>query len=169
MTCKAWAREMALYNKWQNDKLFGLCDALPDGERRRDRGMFFGSIHHTLDHILMIDERLLAFTVTGEPPTAPFEPRRIVHPAYEDLKRARTAFDDGLLTLIDGRADTWLDETITFHSAYHGRDRTMPRQFYVMQLFNHGTHHRAQVTSELHQMDIDYGSTDMPFNPLSQY
>jgi hypothetical protein len=25
------------------------------------------------------------------------------------------------------------------------------------------------VTAELHRMGIDYGSTDLPYNPLSQY
>jgi hypothetical protein len=25
------------------------------------------------------------------------------------------------------------------------------------------------VTSALHQMGVDYGSTDLPYNPLSQY
>jgi hypothetical protein len=25
------------------------------------------------------------------------------------------------------------------------------------------------VTAELHRMGIDYGNTDLPYNPLSQY
>jgi len=49
------------------------------------------------------------------------------------------------------------------------RDRVHPRQFPLMQMFNHGTHHRSQVTSALHTMGIDYGSNDLPYNPLSQY
>jgi uncharacterized damage-inducible protein DinB len=36
-------------------------------------------------------------------------------------------------------------------------------------MFNHETHHRSQVTSALTQMGIDYGNTDLPYNPLSQY
>ena len=50
-----------------------------------------------------------------------------------------------------------------------GRERTVPRQFYMMQMFNHGTHHRSQVTAALHRMGIAYGNTDLPYNPLSQY
>ena len=65
MNGKAWAREMALYNKWQNETLFGHCAALPDEVLRQDRGMFFGGILHTLDHILMVDVRLLDFVVSG--------------------------------------------------------------------------------------------------------
>ncbi len=169
MTTKAWALEMALYSKWQNDGLFGLCDGLPDDERKRDRGMFFGSIHHTLDHMLMVDGRLMGYVLAGQPPNTPFEPRKIVSQDYADLKRERTAFDNGLLPLIEGRPDDWLDETITLEKSHLGRPRTVPRQLYMAQIFNHGTHHRAQITSELHKMGIAYGNTDLPFNPHSQY
>ena len=65
---KAWALEMALYNKWQNEKLYGFCDALSDAVRTQDRGLYFGSIHRTLDHILMVDRVLWDFTLSGQPP-----------------------------------------------------------------------------------------------------
>ncbi len=169
MTTKAWAREMALYTRWQEETLFGLCDTLSDGERKRDNGLFFGSIHHTLDHILMVDGRLLGYVVDGQPPSAPFEPRRIVHEDYDALKQARFDFIESLQALIESRAEDWLDETVTLHAPHLGRERTVPRQFYMMQIFNHGTHHRSQVTAALHRMGIAYGNTDLPFNPLSQY
>ncbi len=169
MTTKAWAREMALYTRWQEDTLFGLCDRLSDAERKRDNGLFFDSIHHTLDHILMVDGRLLTYVVDGRPPSEPFAPGRIVHDDYEALKRARFIFLDELQALIEARFEGWLDETITLNAAHLGRERTVPRQFYLMQLFNHGTHHRSQVTAALHRMGFDYGSTDLPYNPLSQY
>ena len=169
MTTKAWAREMALYNKWQDDNLFRNCEALPETERTRDRGLFFNSIHHTLDHMLMVDSRLLTYVVDGKAPSAPFEPSKIVHEEFPALKQARFAFDNALLAMIEDRPYDWLDETLTLHAAHLGRIRTVPRQFYMMQIFNHGTHHRAQVTAELHRMGIAYGNTDIPFNPLSQY
>ena len=169
MSTKAWAREMALYTRWQEGTLFGLCETLSDAERKRDNGLFFGSIHHTLDHILMVDGRLLRYVVDGQPSGDPFEPRRIVHEDYEALKQARFAFNTDLLALIEDRPDDWLDGTLTMHAAHLGRERTVPRQFYMMQMFNHGTHHRAQVTAALHRMGIGYGNTDLPFNPLSQY
>ena len=88
MTTKAWAREMTLYTKWQEETQFGLCETLSDAERKRDNGLFFGSIHHTLDHILMVDGRLLRYVVDGQGPSEPFEPGRIVHADYDALKQA---------------------------------------------------------------------------------
>ena len=47
---------MARYNRWQNENLYGVADTLTDGERRRERGAFFGSIHATLNHLLWADQ-----------------------------------------------------------------------------------------------------------------
>jgi uncharacterized damage-inducible protein DinB len=168
MSTKEWALEMALYTQWQNEKLFGLCDGLSDEDRHRDRGLFFGSIHRNLDHILMVDRVLWDFTVSGDPPRD-WNPNAKVTDDYAVLRRERGDFDAMLLKELGARPDAWLDETLRYHHPRLGRDRVHPRQFPLMQLFNHGTHHRSQVTSALHAMGIDYGSTDLPYNPLSQY
>ncbi len=83
---------MALYSKWQNEKLYGICDGLSDEERHQDRGMFFGSIHRSLDHILMVDRVLWDFTVSGQPPRD-WDPNRKVTEDYETLRAARFHFD----------------------------------------------------------------------------
>jgi len=165
---KAWALEMALYNKWQNEKLYEICDGLSEEDRSRDRGMFFGSIHRSLDHILMVDRVLWDFTMSGQPPRT-FDPNAKVTDDYETLSAARFHFDLTLLETLRMQPKAWLDETVSYHHPRLGRTREHPRQFPLMQMFNHGTHHRAQVTAELHRMGIDYGNTDMPFNPQSQY
>jgi hypothetical protein len=46
---------MARYNGWMNEKLYGLCEGLPDDTRKRDMGAFFRSVHGTLNHILLAD------------------------------------------------------------------------------------------------------------------
>ena len=51
----AYVQRMARYNRWQNQNLYGVADTLPDDERRRERGSFFGSIHKTLSHLLWAD------------------------------------------------------------------------------------------------------------------
>ena len=51
---------MADYNRWMNDKLYGLAATLSDEARKRDRGAFFKSIHGTLNHLLLADSVWLA-------------------------------------------------------------------------------------------------------------
>ncbi len=168
MDGKSWALELALYNSWQHEKLYGVCDDLTDADRRQDRGMFFGSIHRTLDHSLMVDTLLLDYMISAKPP-AQFDPNQTVHDDYAALRQARETFDNDLLTLLREKTDTWIAAPISFKSERLDRRRDMPRWLYLAQLVNHGTHHRSQVTAELHKLGIDYGNTDLPFNPHSQF
>src|SRR5690606_37886662 len=52
-------RAMARYNRWMNGKLYALAAGLSDADRTRDLGAFFGSIHGTLNHILLADRTWL--------------------------------------------------------------------------------------------------------------
>ena len=45
----------ARYNRLANETLYEACAALSDGERRRDLGAFFRSVHGTLNHLLLGD------------------------------------------------------------------------------------------------------------------
>src|ERR1700723_2792873 len=46
---------MAQYNRSMNRGIYDTCAALPDEERTRDLHAFFGSIHRTLNHLLLTD------------------------------------------------------------------------------------------------------------------
>lgn len=46
---------MAKYNRLANILLYGVCERLSDSERKADRKAFFGSIHGTLNHIMVGD------------------------------------------------------------------------------------------------------------------
>ena len=83
------------------------------------------------------------------------------------LVRARQAFDAQVAARFDAVDAGWFAEIISFTRPAANSRTSLPRQFLLMQMFNHGTHHRSQVTSELHRMGIDYGNTDLPYNPHS--
>ena len=55
----AWAdnyRFLARYNRWINQRLYDAAETLNDEERQRERGAFFGSIHRTLNHLVVADQ-----------------------------------------------------------------------------------------------------------------
>lgn len=160
--------ELARHARWQNGVLFELCADLGDAARRRDEGLFFGSIHATLNHILYTDGVLLDYALAKRPPEA-FEPATIVHDDFDALRGARTAFDADLEARLAAAGGDWFAEEVRFVSERLGRERAFPRAFVLSQLFNHQTHHRSQVTSALHRLGVDYGETDLPANPLSQF
>jgi tRNA (Thr-GGU) A37 N-methylase/uncharacterized damage-inducible protein DinB len=163
----AYARDLALYNRWQNRGLYELCAKLGDEARRLDRGMFFGSIHDTLNHMLVVERVLLG--IVRDATWGPLDHRAIPYPDFAELRAERERFDEGLLALAAGNDEAWFGATLTFFSQRLGRDRTLPRALLLAQMYNHATHHRSQVTSELHKLGVDYGVTDMPFNPDLPY
>ena len=162
MNFNDYGRCMATYNSWQNGVLFDLCEQIGDVERRKDRGMFFGSIHNTLNHILYVDLRILTILRTGE--AGPFEPTTIVADDFETLKAMRAEVDADITEFVEGTDHSWQDE-IRELPFPDGVTRKIPRQLFLVQLFNHQTHHRSQITSELHKMGLDYGNTDVPYTP----
>ncbi len=158
---------MALYNKWQNQNLFAICDELNPSQINLDRGMFFGSIFKTLNHIINVDQAIHSFIHTKSLPA--FDLNYIPYLEYDELKVARFQFDEKLIRESQECSQDWLDEVFEFWSERLNRNRRVPRAFYYVQLFNHQTHHRSQITSELHKMGIDYGSTDLPYNPYYEF
>ena len=67
MITNQFVLEMGKYNKWQNEVLYQLCEAMGEVERKKIRGMFFKSIHNTLNHILLIDEGIFGLIHSGTP------------------------------------------------------------------------------------------------------
>ncbi|AUG52423.1 DinB family protein [Thalassospira marina] len=162
MDFNACGRELARYNSWQNRVLFDLCDQIGDDARRADRGMFFGSIHATLNHILYIDQRITTLLKGGNP--GAFTPTIIIADDFAELRKMREEMDAFLETLTDPENTGW-QENIRTLADVTGKVRDVPLQVLYMQIFNHQTHHRSQITSELHKMGVDYGITDVPLTP----
>jgi uncharacterized damage-inducible protein DinB len=48
-------RRMARYNAWANRRLYAACAQLSEAEYKKPRPAFFGSIHGTLNHLLIGD------------------------------------------------------------------------------------------------------------------
>jgi uncharacterized damage-inducible protein DinB len=46
---------LARYNAWANARLYKAVGALPDELYRRDVGIYFKSLHGTLNHLLATD------------------------------------------------------------------------------------------------------------------
>ena len=165
-TYKWTAMELARYNVWQNSQLLEICDSMNEAVLTADRGMFFGSVFGTLNHILHVDMVLLEYVRTGDMPEN-FDAGSVPCADYSEFQARRRALDREIQALFDERPSAWFDETFAFpFGDVPGRRR--PRALFISQMFNHQTHHRSQITTELHRLGISYGVTDLPFNPLSQ-
>jgi uncharacterized damage-inducible protein DinB len=168
MITPAYVQTMARYNRWQNRSLYGAADRLPNVERKRARGAFFESIHGTLSHIYFADQIWMhRFTGTIPAPVAKsIAESATAMPDWMDLKAARVAFDEVIITWADGLKQSNLDGDLTWYSSALARDVTKSRWLLVTHMFNHQTHHRGQVHCLLTQNGLKMEDTDLPFGPV---
>jgi len=141
---------LARYNVWATRKLFQHIDVLPEDDYRRDVGLFFKSVHGTLNH-LMVGEHLVWYPRFAEGVSN----RRALNEEVETdrvrLREALVANAGRWLPLIESwdaaRFDGRLDYTTT-----KGVPQSLPFAATLGHVFNHGTHHRGQITAAITAM-----------------
>lgn len=169
MITPAYCQTMAAYNGWMNRSIYTACAQLSDEERKRDRGAFFRSIHSTLNHLLFGDRVWLPRFPGAPQPGYPVKGMGVdIVDDFAELLAARRALDDDIGAWAADVRPEQLAGTLTWYSGVAKREMSRPMALCVMQMFNHQTHHRGQVTTLLKQAGIDPGVTDLPWAPLAR-
>ena len=159
---------MARYNRWQNESLYAVADALPNDERRKPRGAFFGSVHATLNHILWAD-RIWMSRFAGTPKPDGGIPQSIsLHETWDCLKRDRADFDATIVDWADRLDAAWTEGDLTWYSGLAKRDVSKPKATLLLHFFNHQTHHRGQVHCLLTQAGLAGHVTDLVAMPTAR-
>ncbi len=138
---------LARYNAWATGRLLDAVAALPEEDYRRDLGLFFKSIHRTLNHLL-VGEHLLWFRRFSEGVSAPMALDAEVEP---DRARLDARLRDGAAhwqPLIQGWPAERFDGVLSYTTT-RGEPLALPFAATLTHVFNHGTHHRGQVTAAL--------------------
>lgn len=147
MDAAAHFTQLARYNAWATARLLGAVAALPDADYRRDTGLFFKSIHGTLNHLL-VGEHLLWYVRFSEGVSprmaldAEAEPDRTL---LEQRLREGTARWEPLIA--SWPAERW-EGTLDYVTT-QGEAASLPFAATLAHVFNHGTHHRGQITAAL--------------------
>jgi uncharacterized damage-inducible protein DinB len=166
MIDSSYVQRLARYNRWQNENLYGVADALSDAERRRERGAFFGSIHGTLSHLLWAD-RIWMSRFAGTPRPAGGIPESVsLYGDWGELKRERAAFDGVIVDWADKLDDDTVAGDLTWFSGAIKADVSRPKWLLLTHMFNHQTHHRGQVHCMLTQAGGKPGDTDLFIMPM---
>lgn len=140
---KAHFRMMAAYNAWANRRLYAAAGDLPDAEYRLDLGAFFGSIHATLNHVMVADLIWIArIRGQGNPP---FGLDHILHDDLGELTAARKVLDDDIARLVEAQDAASLAGDFTYTTVTDRREVTGALAAAMAHVFNHQTHHRGQI------------------------
>jgi uncharacterized damage-inducible protein DinB len=139
--------QLARYNQWATARLLDAVAALPEADYRRDAGLFFCSIHGTLNHLL-VGEHLLWFVRFSEGAS----PRVALDAEVEaDRKALALRLQEGAVRWAP-LIGTWPAErwggTLDY-TTMRGTAASLPFAATLAHVFNHGTHHRGQITAAL--------------------
>jgi uncharacterized damage-inducible protein DinB len=174
-TCHDNYRFLARYNQWFNQRLFDACESLTDEQRKQDRGAFFGSIHRTLNHLVVADQVWLkrfrqcsldqGWQVTSLGDAVLDMPsgtglNSVLFDDWSALRAKRVQLDAAIEQWTSELPDGFAQSTMRYANST-GVQRVHPAWQALTHFFNHQTHHRGQVTALLMQAGVDPGVTDL--------
>ncbi len=139
---------LARYNAWATTKLLNEHIAsLDEDDYRRNVGLFFKSIHGTLNHLL-VGEHLLWYRRFAEG-VSPIVQLNAEIESDRDQLTARLLAGAALWQpLIERIDDTQFAGKLNY-TTMRGTAASLPYVPTLMHVFNHATHHRGQITAAL--------------------
>ncbi|MBC9249301.1 damage-inducible protein DinB [Pseudomonas alcaligenes] len=159
-------QRLLAYHGWAYARLLTALNTLDEAQYRAPCGLFFGSIHGTLNHLAVVDRIWLA-RVRGEaPPFTQLDVEAVSERAAMEsfLQVGVAAWHNQL----DGLTDVELLTPIAYCNMA-GEPFQRPLLDIVSHLVNHGTHHRGQITAALTalgqpapKLDYIYALTELP-------
>jgi uncharacterized damage-inducible protein DinB len=141
---KAHFDQLAAYNRWANRRMYDDAASLPDEVRKRTAGLFFGSLHGTLNHLLVADYIWMR-RFTGDGPV-PERLSQILHDDFVELRAAREREDERIFEFVTG-LETY-DRVLSYQNST-GKTYQQELGPALTHFFNHQTHHRGQVHAGL--------------------
>lgn len=151
---------MADWNAWACERTFAVVDQVAASDYLRDAGLFFKSIHRTINHMLLV-ELMWRGRLTGD--------LLALSGLDQELESDRAALKRRLLEsagwwrpYVESLSDEALSGDFSYRSI-KGDPYTLPRCAIVHTMFTHGAHHRGQVTAVLTQLGLEAPVLDYPY------
>lgn len=165
MNGKAYFSMLARYHRWAYGRLYERVNEVRDADYFADRQLFFGSIHKSLNHLLLVD-RLWLTRLRGEP-TGKVNLAEELETGRADLERALFAQCDAFIAYTNNLAEEKIDAEIDYVSST-GEPFTMSLAPLIAHIVNHGAHHRGQISAALTKAGIEAPVMDIPYFLIAQ-
>lgn len=151
-------RMMARYMAWANEVMLNSVERIPDEEITKPRKALFGSIVHTLNHILVIED---VFKAHLEGRSHGYTSRNTdTPPPFTEVKQRLMAMDQYYVDLANRLSVKELNESIDFEFI-GGGNGSLSRSEIILHLVNHSTYHRGFVSDMLFQISYQCDSNDL--------
>ena len=152
---------LARYNAWATQALLAALEGVSEGDYRRDCGLFFKSIHGTLNHLLLGEHRLWRVRFQGGVPQ--------IASLAQELESDRAT----LASALQLEAQAWMPliaswdasrfDGLLQYTTLRGSAQSLPFAPTLAHVFNHSTHHRGQITAAMTAMGQPAPELDMVY------
>ena len=147
MNLREYFQQLAAYHAWATQRLLQEHIALmTDADYRRKVGLFFGSIHGTLNHLLVAETIWQARFIDGQSPALAMDAE--LETDARKLAESLSTFSSRWSLWLDGIHPSGLDGTLRYTRA-NGQILNLPFAQTLGHVFNHATHHRGQITAAM--------------------
>src|SRR5271169_1484209 len=119
-----YAKTLADYNRWMNDRIYAACAKLSNEQRKRDAGAFFKSIHGTLNHVLLGDRVWLGRFIG-----VPFLFRSLdqeLYAEFAELRAQRSKTDEDIIAWVNSLSGLAFEGQMSYTSVVNPQLRTYP-------------------------------------------
>lgn len=147
------AKQMYEYHVWANQTLINRLKELPEEVYTKEIQSVFSTVSKAISHIYTVDSCWLHILNGVSMPEA----LSISLPLQEQMEKKTIQEMESLYTELASRFTSVLDsldnmdETITLDNPYAGVRDTSYSEI-ILQIVNHGTYHRGNITAMLRQM-----------------
>lgn len=140
-------RLLARHHAWATRRLLDGVAAVGDVDWRRDTGLFFRSLHGTLNHLLLAEDRAWWPRFSGEPGEPYASLGDEVEPDRSRLGERLVAAADRWSGFVEAIPSARFGGTLDY--LRQGVPISLPFAATLAHVFTHAVHHRGQATAAL--------------------
>ena len=157
-------RLLAGFNRWANGRIYDAAAALGDADYYKTRACaFFGSIHGTLNHLLVVDRLWFGRLAGAVPAISHLD--QILYEDFASLRAAREDEDERIVDQLKDMEEADLSKDCRFTLLSQPGERVMKPPLMLATVFNHQTHHRGQVHAMLKEAGAEPPGLDIILYP----
>jgi uncharacterized damage-inducible protein DinB len=131
------------YQLWANDRMFAALGHIDYASLAQDAGLPFHSIHHTVDHLLLVN-RLWFGRLRGQNSYVDFT--QMAYPDWNQLIEMIQANLRELQFWLEACDDAFFDSELAYTTS-KGSSETMWVRDLLTHLMSHHVHHRGQISA----------------------
>ena len=147
--------ELFRHNLWANEKLLDACEQLDEAQMGVSVPGVYGTIRDTLHHLFAAETRYIAM-IRSEPRPEDLDEEK-PYPGLAELRRYARLTGDELSSLAErATPDQRLKGATRRGVAYD-----LPVSIPLAQAINHGTEHRANITTVMAALGLDAPVLDL--------